>query len=220
MLFASTVTAATTAIRCWIFDVSQSLSLVSNLQSPPSCTTKTTAFPLPLCILLRLHFCKYHYDCLAPIYSSMELSQLLEISRAAMHQSKFWPNLSTLFKHHQCCSDLVAPANIKIIFFRSTSSKKNRPYRTSHAPPRAAWSFCSFTSHAHAPLGSLLTSSSIVISHVNPSWLTYWCHPLIANVIFNWLGSWLIVDFLLRWSLAFSQSWLFAIQVFLAQFFK
>ena len=116
MLFASAVTAATTTIRCWIFNVSQSSSLVPDLQSPPFCTTKTTAFPLPLCIFLRIHFYKYHYDRLAPIYSSMELSQPSEISRAAMHRLKFWPNPSTLFKHHQCCSDLVAPATIRIIF--------------------------------------------------------------------------------------------------------
>ena len=50
--------------------------------------------PLPSWILLRLHFCKYHCDRLAPIHSSVELSQPSEIARASQSFSQILPRSS------------------------------------------------------------------------------------------------------------------------------
>ena len=70
---------------------------------------------------------------------------------------------------HKGCSNPIAVILVGIVFLRSTSSTKNRPYLTFHEPPRVAKTFYCviYTPHTvHAPPLLPLTSSMTSYCHV------------------------------------------------------
>ena len=124
-------------------------------------------FALPLQILLRLRFWRYHRDRLAPIYILVKGSTPLKIARTPTRCSKV---LFRWFMRLQYCSDHLTVAVIGIVLLQSMSSEKNRPHQTLHAPSR--WQkFRWGLSHA-------LTRHRV----------TYWCHHchISIHVSPNW----------------------------------
>ena len=154
---------------------------VSNLQ-PPSLRSFILQRPLPLAsppqILLRLHFWRYHWDCLTSIYTLVEASKPSETSRAPTHHSK------VLFRSARA-STRHYTSGLFLTCYHAPHLQVTRRHSSSRAVTRLLMSFCQ-------------VSPSCIITDV-----TCLRHLLTSSFDFKrfnrWLSTWLTVDFQHGW---------------------
>ena len=164
---------------------------------------------------LRLRHKTYHWEIFNRSTQSSWNHHHLTI-HALLHADQRFSSFSTRLMCHKYCFDDLTAAVIGIVFLWSTSPEKNRPHRTLHTPSRVDqssredWIMCLTHSTRRWSPADVIANVIITMSALADVFSLHHLADVII-VVDHWL--WLCC-----WPLTFSQSWLFAVQVLLAQF--